>query len=334
MRLVAIRACLIPGVRPAIRRRDRLVARRAGRRCSVRVTGVWLMTRRASFVTAVAHFDLTVAALACAFGRAGRMRRMTTRATPVSIDRRRHECRLLTMAARTRPCSGGKLVGLVASRTRVVHREGRRRYLLVTSRARLHGCNAGFVSSMAIEATFATGVRGMLIRPLLVAGLAVLWRNSGLLVRFMAVLALGRDVLRDRLSGALHIAMAIETRGCRCRRKGMADEAIRFRRAPCVRVRKLLCVASSTNARAGARESCSIHVVAFPTCNRSFTDVGFVSGAGPELCPRWRHDLSGHGDWPPRQQAIEPGDSRGNEHQHHGARREQRTPAGSHGTPA
>jgi hypothetical protein len=215
-----------------------------------------------------------------------------------------------------------------------VHRKGRRRYLLVTSRARLHGCNAGFVGSMAIETTIASGVRGMVIRPLLVAGLAVLWRKGGRLVRFVTVLALGRGVLHDRLSGALHIAMTIETRGGRCRREGVADETVRFGRASSVRMGKLSLVAPRADARTGARESCSIHVVAFPTCNRSFTDVGFVSGTGPKLCPRWRHDLGGHGDWAPRQQTIESGDSRGNEHQHHGARGEQRTPAGSHGTPA
>jgi hypothetical protein len=204
------RARLVSSVCPSVRRSDGLVAPRA--RCSrdVSVAGVGLVTRRTSLLTAVIHFDLAVAALACTLSPIGCMRRVAPRASCVGIDRRCNQSRLLTVAVCAGP--GGKLVGLVAGRTRVVHRQGRCRYPLVTSRARLHGCDAGFVSSMAIEAALASCVRGMVIRPLLVAALAVSWRNGGFFMRLVAILAVGRGVLHDGLLRPLRTAMTIDAR--------------------------------------------------------------------------------------------------------------------------
>jgi hypothetical protein len=141
------------------------------------------------------------------------------------------------------------------------------------------------MSSMAIETTLASDVRGVVIRPLLVAALATLWRNSGFFMRLVASLAIGRGVLHDGPLGALHTAMTIETRRCRRRREGVADEAVGLGRAASMRMSKLLLVAFATNFGTRARECCPIDVMAFPTCNRSFTDVSFVSGTGPKLCP-------------------------------------------------
>jgi hypothetical protein len=101
-----------------------------------------------------------------------------------------------------------------------------------------------------------------------------------------------------------------------------------------VRVVNLLLVALAANAGTGARKCRSIDVVAFSTCDRSFSDVSFVSGTVSKLGPRWRHHFSGYGNWALRQESIKSCDARRDQYQHHRARREQRTSGGSHGTPA
>jgi hypothetical protein len=107
-----------------------------------------------------------------------------------------------------------------------VHRKGRCRYLLVTIRAGLHGGDAGFVGSMAIEATLAPRMCSVVVCPLFMAALAVFRRNGGLLVRLVAIFAVGRGVLHDGLLRALRGTMTIDARRCRRRREGVADEAV------------------------------------------------------------------------------------------------------------
>jgi hypothetical protein len=215
-----------------------------------------------------------------------------------------------------------------------MYREGRCRDLLVTCRACLHRGDAGFVSSMAIETALAAHVRGVVVRPLLVATLTVLRRNGRLLVRLVAILAVGRGVLHDGLLRALRPAMTIDACRRRRGREGVTNEAVGLGGAARVRVGKLLLVASGANAGTWVRKSSSIDVVAFSAGNRSFSDVSFVSGTVSKLRPRWRHHFSRYGNWAPRQEPVKSSDSRGNEHEHDRARRKQRTTAGSHGTPA
>ena len=291
------RARLLSGVRPSVRRSDRLVASRARCRRNVGVAGVGPVTRCASFLTPMAHFDLAVAAAARTLGPFGCMRRVAARASCVGIDRHCNQSRLLTVTARAGP--GRKFVRLVAGRTTVVHRKGRCRNLLVTTRARLRGCDGGFVGSMAIEAALTSCVRGMVIRPLLVAAFAVSRRNGGFFVRLVAIFAVGRRVLHDGLSLTLLTAMTIDAGRCRRRREGVADEAIGLCRAATVGVGKLLLVASGANAGTRIGKSCPGDVVAFTTCNGSFPDVSFVSGTAPKLGPRRRHRFGGQGDRAP-----------------------------------
>jgi hypothetical protein len=149
---------------------------------------------------------------------------------------------------------------------------------------------------MAIETALTSRMRSVVIRPLLMAALAVSWRNGRFFMRLVAILAVRRGVLHDGLLPALRTAMTIDARRCRRGREGVADEAVGICRAPSVRLGKLLLVALGADARTRVRKCCAIDIMAFSTGNRSFSDVSFMSGTVSKLDPRWRDHLGGLGN--------------------------------------
>jgi hypothetical protein len=169
------------------------------------------MTRRARLLSGVAYLDLLVAALARAIRALGRVRRVAARTSPVRIDRRRQERRLLAVTRRADLRSRRELVRPVARRARVVRRQRRRRDALMARRARRERRAPRLVRAMAIETILAAAVRGMHPRALVVATLTIGRLDGRLAVRVMALLAVDRSVLNDRLARLLLFAMTIHT---------------------------------------------------------------------------------------------------------------------------
>jgi hypothetical protein len=171
---------------------------------------------------------------------------------------------------------------------------------------------------MAIEAILTAGMSAVLGRTLFVAALAGRRLNGGCLVGVMAIVARDVGVLNERSQGPLRLAVAIDARGRRARSKLVAREAIGFRGAAGVGVRRLFLVTTCANRHSGIFETGVFGVVAVFAKDGTAPHVVLMTPAGSILCPLGRHDDRNDRHGSLRQNAEEASDAGGREHQHDG----------------
>jgi hypothetical protein len=231
VRLVTTRAGLASRMGAVVRGGDGCVARRARTCFGHAIVAVRTMAIDARLLTSMmngTHFAVATKTRARRIH--GGMRGVAARAVRVRLRDGAHERRLGTVASDANAgASRDEVVRLVAAQTAVVTGGLGSRGFRVARRTAGNCCLCGRVRPMTIEAILTARMSGVLGRTLIVTALAGRRLNGGCLVGVMAVVARDVSVLHERREGPLRLAVAIDARRRRARRKGVAREAIGFR---------------------------------------------------------------------------------------------------------
>jgi hypothetical protein len=289
VRLMAARAGGAAGVSACVARGDLRVTGRARVGFGVHVPGVRFMARDARGLVRVSDFDRRVATGARRGGPAGVVVLVAARTDGVGRDARSQERLFRSMATDTHVRRRDEGVRFVAFDARIVARGLGPCGLLVAGAALLQREGGRRVWFVAVGAPRRARVRRVLGGELGVASRASLAEDGRIAVRAMALNAIGRRVgLRNRREASFGRRMTPEARrNALLRGEGMARQAIgHLGDAAGDEPSPLFGVAFRARERSGILESIALVVVAILAGHAVLADVLHMPEARPVLGPR------------------------------------------------